>query len=95
MEDTYARALQNSTYQKKHDKERKLRAGKCIDELGQGDKLLIKNLTPSGGPGKFKLYWKPEIAEIVIRYKNDLTYKIKFKSNPNKSSSHSQHLNAC
>ena len=49
-EDTYARALQNSTYQKKHDKERKL------DELEQGDKLLIKSLTPSGGPGKFKLY---------------------------------------
>ena len=81
MEDAYAAALQNSPYRKENDKKRKLRAGKCLDKLEQGDKVLIKNLTPRGGTGKFKSYSKLEIAEVVARYKNDFI-KIKVKSYP-------------
>ena len=55
MEDAYAAALQNSAYRKEYDKERKIRAGQCLDKLEQGDKVLVRNLTPRGGPGKLRL----------------------------------------
>ena len=54
MEDAYAVALQNSTCRKEHDKERKLQAGQCLDKLDQGDKILVRNLTPRVGPGKLR-----------------------------------------
>ena len=62
MKDAYAAALQNSTYRKEHDKERKLQERQCLDNLEQRDKVLVKNLAPRGGPGKFRPYWEPEIA---------------------------------
>ena len=36
MEDEYVEALQNSTYKKEDDKERKLQARQCLDELEEG-----------------------------------------------------------
>ena len=46
---------------------------------------MVRNLTPRGGPGKLRLYWELKIAEVVFsRYKNNVTYKIKCKSYPNK-----------
>ena len=65
MEDVYAAALQNLTCRKENDKERKLQAGQCLDKLEQGDKVLVRNLTPRGGPGKPRPYLEPEIASIV------------------------------
>ena len=67
MENAYAVALQNSTYMKEHDKERKLQERQCLDKLEQGDKLLVRNLIPRGGPGKFRPYREPENAEVVSR----------------------------
>ena len=64
MEDAYKAALQT---------------GQCLDKLEQGEKVLLRNVTPRGGPRKLKLHWEKEVAE-VSRYKNDVTYKIKFKS---------------
>ena len=64
----------------KHDKGRKLQAGQCLDQLEQGDKVLVRNLTPKGGTGKVRPYLEPKIAEVVSRYKNDVTYEIKSKS---------------
>ena len=84
MEDAYAAALQNSTYRKKHDKEITLQARQRLDKLEQGDKVLVRNLTQRGGPGKLRPYWEPEIVEVVSQYKNDVTYEIKSKSYPNK-----------
>lgn len=65
----YSAALQNSTYKKEHDKEKKIQAGKCLDKLEQEGKVLVRNLTPRVGSGKLKPYWVPEIAEAVSRYK--------------------------
>ena len=85
MVDEYEAALQNSTCRKEHDEERKFQAGQCFDKLEQEDKVLVRNLAPRGGPGKLRPYWEPEIAEVVSRYKNDVTYGIKSKSYPNKT----------
>ena len=85
MEDAYAAAIQNSTYKKKHGKERKLQAGRCLNKLEQRDKVLVRNVTPRGGPGKLRPYWEPEIPEIVSRYTNDITCEIKSKSYQNKT----------
>ena len=65
MEDAYAAALQNLTCRKENDKERKLQAGQCLDKLEQGDNVLVRNLTPRGGPGKPRPFLEPEIAGIV------------------------------
>ena len=56
-----------------------------LDKLEQGDKALVRNLTPRGGPGKLRPYWESEIAEAISRYKNYVTFKIKSKSYPNKT----------
>ena len=56
MEDAYAVALVNSTYMKEHDKEKKLQEKQCLDKLKQGDKLLVKKVTPRGSPGKLRPY---------------------------------------
>ena len=85
MEDACAAALQNSRCRKENDKERKLQAGQCLDKSEQGDKVLVRNLTQRGSPGKLRPYWEPEIAEVVSRYKNNITYEIKSKSYPNKT----------
>ena len=85
MEDTYAAALQSSTYRKEHDKERKHQSRQCLDKLEQRDTVLVRNLTPRGGPGKLRPCWEPEIAEVVSRYENDVTYESKSKSYPNKT----------
>ena len=84
MEDAYAAALQNSTYRKKHDKERTLQARQRLDKLEQRDKVLVRDLIQRGGPGKLRPYWEPEIVEVVSQYKNDVTYEIKSKSYPTK-----------
>ena len=73
MEDAYAVALQNSTCRKEHDKERKLQTGQCLDKLDQGDKTLVRNLTPRVGPGKLRRYWEQEIAVVFSQYKKDVT----------------------
>lgn len=56
MEDAYAVALVNSTYMKEHDKEKKLQEKQYLDKLKQGDKLLVKKVTPRGSPGKLRPY---------------------------------------
>ena len=82
IEDAYAAALQNLTYRKEHDKEKTLQARQRLDKLEQGDKVLLRNLTPRGGPGKLRPYWEPEIVEAVSQYKNDVTYELKSKIIP-------------
>ena len=85
MEDEYVAALQNSTYKKEDDKERKLQARQCLDELEEGGKILARNLTPRSNLGRLKLYWEPTIAKVVSQNKSDVTCEIKFKSYPNKT----------
>ena len=82
MENAFATALKNSTYRKEYDKERKLQTAQCLEKLEQGDKVLVRNFTPRGGPGKLRSYWEPEIAEVISRFKNDVAYEVNSKSSP-------------
>ena len=81
----YATALQISACRKERDKKRKLQAGRCLHELEQGGKVLVRKLTPKGDLGKLRSYWEPEIAEVVSRYKKDVVYKIKSKPYRNRT----------
>ena len=85
MEDEYAAALQNSTYSKEDDKERKLQARQCLDKLEQGGKVLVRNLTPRSILGELRPYCEPESAKVVSQNKSDVTYEIKSKSYPDKT----------
>ena len=49
MEDAYKAALQT---------------GLCLDKLEQGEKVLLRNVTPRGGPRKLRLHWETEVAEV-------------------------------
>ena len=85
MEDECVAALQNSTYRKEDDKERKLQARQCLDKLEQGEKVLVRNLTPRSSLGEPRPYWEPETTKVVSQNKSDVTYEIKSKSYPNKT----------
>lgn len=42
-----------------------------------GERILVKNLTPLGGPGKIHNYWKETIPKVVKQMGSDLTYEVK------------------
>ena len=64
--------------------QRKLKSGPCLDILEAGDKVLVRNLSPIGGPGKLRSFGEQEVAEVIQRHENDLTYTIKTISQPEK-----------
>ena len=53
-----------------------------IKTIEPGDKVLVRNLSPRGGPGKRKLrsFWEQEVAEVIQVHENDVTYTIKIIS---------------
>ena len=76
MEVTFEVALTKSTGRKEKDVERKLKSGPCLGTLEPGDKVLVRNLSPRGGPGKLRSFWEHEVAEVIQRHENDVTYTI-------------------
>ena len=58
--------------------------GLCPGILGPGDKVLVRNLSPRGGPQKLRLFWKQAVAEVIQRHENNVIYIIKTISQPEK-----------
>ena len=54
-----------------------MRSGPCLGILEAGDKVLVRNLSPRGGPGKLRLFWEQEVSEVIQSHENDVTYTIK------------------
>ena len=54
-----------------------MRSGPCLGILDAGDKVLVRNLSPRGGPGKLRLFWEQEVSEVIQSHENDVTYTIK------------------
>ena len=52
--------------------------------LQPGDKVLVRNLSPRDDPGKLRLFWEQEVAEVMQRHENDVTYTIRAISQPEK-----------
>ena len=77
MEGAFEVAFTKFTGRKEKDVQRSLKSRPCLDILEPGDKVLVRNLSPSGGPGKLRSFWEQEVAEVIQRYENDVTYTIK------------------
>ena len=84
MEDTFEVALTKPTGRKEKDMQRKFKSGSCLGILEPGDKVLLRNLSPSGGSGKLRSFWEQEVAEVIQRYENGVIYTIKTISQPEK-----------
>ena len=85
MGDAFEIALQKSTERKNKDAERKIPAWGTSKELEVNDHVLVKNLTPRGGPGKLRSFWEQDLSKVIEKHENGLTYKIQSVSEPIKT----------
>ena len=61
-----------SNYNKQHDKKIK------TSTLAAGDRVLVRNLSERGGPGKIRSYWEDKIHSVIRRIGEDSpVYEIK------------------
>ena len=74
MEIAFEVSLTKSTGSREKDVQRKLKSGLGI--LEPGNKVLIRNMSLSEGPGKLRTFWEQDVAEV--------TYTIKVISKPEK-----------
>lgn len=71
MEEAYAIANENA--QKAAERSKKYYDTKVRSSVLQpGERVLIKNLTPRGGPGKLRNYWEDTIHTVVRQMGSDL-----------------------
>ena len=79
MEEAYRIALSNSgkaASQAKHQYDKRVRT----IELVAGDTVLVRNLTPRGGPGKLQSFWEQEIYRVVNKKGDTPVYEVTPKS---------------
>ena len=66
MEEAYriaSKAAQTRAAQGKQQYDKKVRSS----VLKPGDRVLVKNLTPCGGPGKLRSYWEQQVYKVISR----------------------------
>ena len=77
MEEAYriaSKVTQARAAQGKQQYDKKVRSS----VLEPGDRVLVKNLTPHGGPGKLRSYWKLQVYKVISRMGADSpVYKVK------------------
>ena len=76
-------ALTKSTGRKQKDVQRKLKSGPCLGILEPRNKVLVRNSSQRGSPGNLRSFWE-QVAEVIQRHENDVTYTIKTIAQPEK-----------
>ena len=69
MQEAYEIARKNTKKAADHNKKQHDKKTRST-VLQQGDRVLVRNLSERGGPGKLRAYWEDEI-HIVIRHFGD------------------------
>ena len=84
MEEAYRIAFSNSrkpANQGKHQYDKKVKTV----ELVEGDRVLVRNLTPRGGPGKLRSFWEQEIYRVVNKEGDTPVYEVTLESGRGKN----------
>ena len=80
MEQAYALASQHSSKAANRNRERYDKKTHGLS-LQPGDRVLIRNLNETGGPGKLRSYWEEKIHIVVSRVQEDMpVYKVRPES---------------
>ena len=66
LQEAYQIAKQNSTKSRQYTKKRYDQRTQDL-VLEEGDKVLVRNLTPRGGPGKLKNHWEDKVHIVTER----------------------------
>ena len=84
MKEAYSLALKNTSKSATDGKQQYDRKA-SFSKLQPGDKVLVRNLSERGGPGKLRSYWEQQI-NVVIEQRGDLPiYKVNPEGQPDKS----------
>ena len=54
-------------------------------ELREGDRVLVRNLTPRGGPGKLRSHWEDQVYVVVCRKGTGPVYEVRREDHVGKS----------
>ena len=76
MQEAYKIANQNSQkahLQNKHQYDKK---ANFFTQLEKGDRVLVGNLTPRGGPGKLRSHWEEEVYVVVDQKGTNPVYTV-------------------
>ena len=84
MKEAYSLALKNTSKSATDGKQQYDRKA-SFSKLQPGDRVLVRNLSERGGPGKLRSYWEQQI-NVVIEQRGDLPiYKVNPEGQPDKS----------
>ncbi|RXN09433.1 Retrovirus-related Pol poly from transposon [Labeo rohita] len=75
MAEAYRIAAQSSKQRSLRNKEYYDQKASCII-LRSGDRVLVRNLSQRGGPGKLRSYWEPTIYVVKEQLGDNFVYKV-------------------
>ena len=97
MSEAYKIAAKNAEQRKAKDRERR-NSRATLGTLKPGDRVLMRNLSQRGGPGKLRAYWEPDV-HVVVEVKGDTGLVYGIRSEKDKSGKvrvvHRNHLLPC
>ena len=83
MSEAYKIAAKSAEQRKAKDCERR-NSRATLGTLKPGDRVLMRNLSQRGGPGKLGSYWEPDV-HVVVEVKGDTGLVYAIRSEKDKS----------